>query len=523
MDCKSAAAERPRCVEKRVGRGRPKSPEEAEGPPVGGYISVSVLQIAMVWFAFRERLIRWRDVRAYFAWLEAAASRDAHERATKARVYRRYELCEVDRLVGGRGGQRVNRESVNRLQHAGLMTWSESRIEFTVSPDRIPVPDLGGLWAMLDVVASPGSWLRSRRVPIPRRTVREIAGNLKRSVVACILAHLIRCVFKHRDGFRYEGSCKATFVASLFGIDERQARRARKHLESIGWLGIEDSEHWHRQRFGGRAVVNNSWGRPAAEPNAVTCLPCRTPEKCTRLPGPVSDVETPTDYKNQKPAGGGRSGFLKEEGPEEKNRPTWRDIKRADLRDTGRTLELFDDAVGRGVLDRSEHSRLMFVAAAERAAIRGTSNPPGLFRRLVEQKLWHHITQGDEDAAHERLKRYFGHARAPEERPVQKAWSPPKGPALSDDARLVQAVQVVARQHRIDDAFHLLRRERPDWTRERWGRAVEEIENARLARLRAAYGGKEGGEDARRGRTPRRGGVRAFDTTSGMSAVPTPG
>ena len=94
---------------------------------------------------------------------------------------------------------------------------------------------------------------------------------------------------------------------------------------------------------------------------------------------------------------------------------------------------------------------------------------------------------------------------------------------LSDDARLVQAVQAVARQHRIDDAFFLLRREKPGWTRERWGRAVSETENARLVHLQATSGdnvprpwGKEGGGDARRG------GVRAFDTEPGMLAVPTP-
>lgn len=454
--------------------------------PVGGYISISVLQIAMVWFAFKKRLIRWRDFRAYFAWLEAVATRDAHERTTKKRGYRSYELCEIDRMVGGRGGARVNRASIRRLEHAGLITWSESRIEFSRSPDLLPVADLSDFWAMLDLVASPGSWLRSRRVPIPRRTVREIAGNLKRSVVACMLGHLIRCLFKHRDGFRYDGSCKATFIEAFFGIDERQARRARKHLEEIGWLTIEASEHWHRQRYGGRAVVNNSWGRPAAESNAVTCLPGRTAEKCTRLPCPESDVETPSEYKNQKPARGGPSGFFKE-GEEGNHQPTWRNIKSADLRDTGRTLDLFDDAVGRGVIDASEHSRLMFVSAAERAAIRGTTNPPGLFRRLVERKLWHHITQGDEDAAHRRLKQHFGLGRPKEERrrtPVEGP--PPKRPRLSEDARLVQAVQVVARQHRINDAFYLLRRERPDWMRERWENAVSELENARFAHLQAA-------------------------------------
>ena len=49
----------------------------------------------------------------------------------------------------------------------------------------------------------------------------------------------------------------------------------------------------------------------------------------------------------------------------------------------------------------------MFVAAAEGAILRGTRNPCGLFRRLIEHKLWHHITQGDENAAHQRLELLF--------------------------------------------------------------------------------------------------------------------
>jgi len=63
--------------------------------------------------------------------------------------------------------------------------------------------------------------------------------------------------------------------------------------------------------------------------------------------------------------------------------------------------------VTRGFPNASEHSRLVFVGVAEKALMRGTRNPCGLFRRLVERKLRHHITQDDEDSAHRRLKEHL--------------------------------------------------------------------------------------------------------------------
>ena len=51
-----------------------------------------------------------------------------------------------------------------------------------------------------------------------------------------------------------------------------------------------------------------------------------------------------------------------------------------------------------------------------------------------------------------------------------------QGLELSEDARLVQAVrEVAARAGYRGDAFPLLKREKPEWTRERWDRAVEEL------------------------------------------------
>ena len=59
-----------------------------------------------------------------------------------------------------------------------------------------------------------------------------------------------------------------------------------------------------------------------------------------------------------------------------------------------------------------------------------------------------------------------------------------QGRELSDDARLVQAVrEVAARAGLRGDPFPLLKREKPEWTRERWDRAVAELEAGREFRV----------------------------------------
>jgi hypothetical protein len=107
----------------------------------------------------------------------------------------------------------------------------------------------------------------------------------------------------------------------------------------------------------------------------------------------------------------------------------------------------------------------------------GTKNPCGLFARLVRGGLLHFVTYDDEVAASVRLRQHlyggitsvFGAAGA----------APVSIPRLSEDARLVQAVRTaVARARYRGDAFPLLKRQKPEWTRERWARAVEELESA---------------------------------------------
>jgi hypothetical protein len=156
-------------------------------------------------------------------------------------------------------------------------------------------------------------------------------------------------------------------------------------------------------------------------------------------------------------------------------RPDFRDLVPEDLKDTGRLLELYDQAVTRGWVTASERNRLRFVSAAEHARVIGTKNPCGLFVRLVRCGLWSFLTQSDEDAASTRLKRHL-YGTSPER------LSLPVPPArrlgsLSDDALIVRAVRAaIYRAGYRGDVFPFLKRQKPEWTRERWDRASAELE-----------------------------------------------
>ena len=143
--------------------------------------------------------------------------------------------------------------------------------------------------------------------------------------------------------------------------------------------------------------------------------------------------------------------------------PDFRDVVPEDLKDTGRLLALYDQAIARGWVTASERDRLRFVSAAEHARVIGTKNPCGLFARLVRCGLWSFLTQDDEDVANVRLKRHlFG---LPPERQASSKRAAPEFEELSEDAQLVQAIRAaVGRARYRGDAFPLLRREHPEWT-----------------------------------------------------------
>ena len=162
--------------------------------------------------------------------------------------------------------------------------------------------------------------------------------------------------------------------------------------------------------------------------------------------------------------------------------PNIRDVQAEDLNDTGRLLELYDQAVEIGLAKAGEGGRLDFVAFAERARCRA-KKPGALFYWLLRERKAVFITHADEEEAARRIK---SHLYGQDQRREQ--WGgedepPPRRPKpleLTDDERFVQACLQVAKQRRITMPFVIARAQ--GWDRDRWDAALASYERKELRR-----------------------------------------
>jgi hypothetical protein len=472
--------------------------------PKGGYQLIPAVRLALAWWAYHEKLIRLVDLRVWFAAWEMRARRCR----TPSPLPRRFGLGELQRLTGL--SVRRLKASLRRLEAAGLLVWSESAIGFPVSVEGVPLSDRDGFRRFLDGIPN-----HRRLVPVPRRILRLLAGGARPALIATILGHLFRCLYVKGGKCLPVGRVKASWIADTFGIGLRRVKQARQELIALGWLIPLESPQWALNRWGALVRINLEWSRldglpaagtaaavepgdegaedPPSAPAHAPELALPPPDSDPELAPPDSDEEPLTGAKNQEPASGGPAGFYRaqpeEETPESGQarpspapraagpvleRPTLRDVVPEDLRDTGRLLELYGQAVDQGLAPPSEWGRLRFVAAAEHARIIGTKNPCGLFVRLVRGGLYHFATGDDEQAASVRLRKHLFGVMPELRSPVGPTFR--SGPELSADARLVAAVRSAAARARYrGDAFPLLRRQKPEWTRERWDKAVAEL------------------------------------------------
>lgn len=381
-----------RCVPEANGRKKPD----------GGFVFLSVPQLSMSWWLYREGSIRLSDLRVYFACHELVSRRcDVDPKAVPS-----FGVEALKRLVGGPTSVAL-RQCVDRLESTGLLKFSRSSITFARTPGELAVTDLTGLHEMLGQIMN-----AKRKVPVPRRILRLIAGGARRGTIATVLGHLMRGLY-YRDVLCVPGgACKASWVADVFRVDERSVTRARAELVSMGWLVPEEREQWYLNRFGWRYTIDLGWARgEVSDVPAESGLPDRGQLSTAELPAPRKDREPfPREgSSNQKP-GTGRSGFSKGEGRE----PSFAHVVPADLSDTARLLALFEDAERRKVTNGSEAARLRFVALAEHARAIGSRNPAGLFAHLGRHKLWHYATADDEEAARRRIARHlFGSEQGP--------------------------------------------------------------------------------------------------------------
>jgi hypothetical protein len=90
--------------------------------------------------------------------------------------------------------------------------------------------------------------------------------------------------------------------------------------------------------------------------------------------------------------------------PPASEQPTWTDIKLEDLHHDTRSEQLRQEAIQRGYVRDTPSDRVNFFAAIAHTLRVSKTNACGLLRTVVEQGLWHVISQADEYNGITRLK-----------------------------------------------------------------------------------------------------------------------
>jgi len=349
---------------------------EGKRIPQGGYVFVSATGLLATWWSYKAGHIQFRDVRAWLACHELKARRCTME---KGRLPR-FTESEVGRLIGGVGGEHV-RASLRRLEAETLLSWSETAIELRSSTEALP-PDAA---EFVEGVTN-----HRRRIPVPRPLLRLLAGERKPVLVATALGHLLRCMYFRKGRCEPQGLCKASWIASLFGVDERNVKSARQSLEAMGVLIRSETPQLVMNRYGVAMRLNLEW------PGLRATTPPRVRQSTTESPRPretgISSFRRPGNQKLGEPS---PSGVRKRTG----RGPSLSRVMMMDLKDPRRLLLLLGEARRRGALGATESERLKFFAAAEHALAYGRQNPAGLFATVVRRGLWNHLTLEDEDRA----------------------------------------------------------------------------------------------------------------------------
>ena len=492
--------------------------------PDGGYCSISVLTIGLLWWSYTKGILTLRAVRVGLALFELRIRRAAYIWTEKRRGNKvpdfipRYSAKEVGDYCGL--PEKRAKAALAELQSLGLLAeFTESSILFASSLESLALtPEQRTEFrAWLAVLT------KRKRVPIPRRILALACESSAPALIAVILGVCLRCSWlRPGEGFSFTGRIACSWLARRFGISLRAIQQAKEHLVGLGWIERKGNIN----RFGETIGINPTWHRLVALPEiqGEAQKNQRAGEEDFPPPADVSStslpegggagtnsagVEAPAgtnsagvslireslpseEFKNQResraderPEKFGLGISISQEGGEEKTPtattasetlppPRLSAIRPEDFQDVGRALELFRQAVKCGLVPNdSEHTRLLWMAAIERARTVPAENPAGLFLFLVKNRKWDFLSNGHFEAANARLKAYL-YPRA--EVPTFATARPSlERPTLSKDALLVQAVKnELAKRGLRCDLFPVLRSQ-AGWDRARFDAAMAEL------------------------------------------------
>ena len=419
---------------------------------------ISVAALMTAWRACRTRPLGIGDFRTWLACHELQARRCALQ-DDRAPIYSSTELARLLDVTEKRA-----RASVNRLVVAGLLTWSDSAIEFLD-----PRIDLAGL----DDTIGRGQG----SLAIPRRMLRFLAHGARPALIATVLGILLRCLSRRKAGFDGRGRVKASWIARVFGVDLRQGQGGTPGAGRAGMDRARAGSTLGHQSLGG--LLPDRPGLGSAQARWLE-FATSSPRRWSRFATSCIRPGTPSGENSKPGTRRGADWFFNQRLGRRKQDPPGPDPRRrADRGPEGHRPAARPAPPGhrRKLVGSSEADRLKFFAAAEHALAIGKGNPPGLFAWLVRNGCWRYLTSADEDAARRRLKLHdFGPPRG-QTPSALPSFSPSKpiDPGLADDARIVKVIREAAiKAGLFRDPFPAFQA-RYGWSRERWDAALDEL------------------------------------------------
>lgn len=488
----------------------------------GRFRPISVKQLALAWWCYRAKHITKRQYRIWWAAQEMLERRRYAKKEPDYRGSRGgessirkplYTIGEIKALIGSRDSSTADAAlsaDVKRLGHLGLVKISAHAIHFANCVMDLDIEEQQPFWDFYEGLPN-----RRRTVPVPRRTIRALAGGFQASVMGVMVGLMVRCLFWHRKGqggaYRVDGRTKAAwFVESFLIGNERSVTQARTRLIDLGWLAELESPQWMLNRFGKHEQINpDALGPDAKKDEEIAkdeapeaSSPCSDnflgqgsssgPNRQNRATssGPCLNKSSSSsrNLKTRKPApqrsgstGGSREGKIEKSGDRMKEvrskPPTLRDVTTEDLADNDRLIELHRQAVEKGIPVAGEAGRLDFFALAERARA-GGHNPPKLFAWLLKHRHFDRIATVDEEVAAARIRQLYYPENAEEDprreqgggyddhiNPRTSGASGGGGMELTDDEKFVLACIKTGRQHKVDP-FRIARTK--GWDKEKW-------------------------------------------------------
>lgn len=370
-----------------------------------GYKTITPIKLLNGISAYKEGKISFKSLRVYLSCFELEAIREAAKRSKKPTTGKgrlcsvSYQRSELVKLTGGLTLRSIG-QSLAELKTAELLIFQEKQLIFTETP-------VHGTQAVMTTTLQGRKAVRP--IPVPRRFLRFLAGLTKPALLLTIIAYLIRGLSFHTTGaINSRGTIKASWISQVFNISLRAVKAARAEMIALGLISKDQTSYQRKlNRDGSYFEINATWeNSKSTEKQAqdVDNLPTAKsesappkPENSTQSAPPIKRLKTLNRIKNQKVFSGVCTQTEKELPPNINN------IQPEDFKSFSRNETLYWQARQKGLISASEADILNWIATSIRA--RNMHNPAKIFMGIVKKKLWHHITNAQEDEARAALNR----------------------------------------------------------------------------------------------------------------------